>query len=82
MDGDASGREAELACDCGYVAHGADDDELVAAAQAHAWDVHGMKLSAELILAMARANGAAVHRAAAGREADAGVWPSTAQRLP
>jgi predicted small metal-binding protein len=81
MDGEASGRGTELACDCGYMAHGADEDELVAAAQTHAWDAHGMKLSAELILAMAGANGAAVHTATAERKADPGVWPSTARRV-
>ena len=68
MDGEATGRDAELPCDCGYVARGADDDELVAAAQAHAWDVHGMKLSADLILAIACTNGASVHGAASERE--------------
>ena len=81
MDGEASGRGAGLACDCGYVAHGADDDELVAAVQAHAWDGHGMKLSAELILAMVRTNGATAQGAASEREPDPGVWPSTQWRL-
>ena len=47
-----------LECDCGYVAHGEDDDELVAAVQAHAREQHGMKLSAELILTLAVTNGA------------------------
>jgi predicted small metal-binding protein len=58
MDGETSGRAAELACDCGYVAHGADDDELVAAVQTHAWHAHRMKLSADLVLELARTNGA------------------------
>jgi predicted small metal-binding protein len=55
---EARGRGGELRCDCEYVAHGADDDELVAAVQAHARDVHGMKLPAELILTLAATNGA------------------------
>lgn len=56
MEGEGPGRGLE--CDCGYVAHGEDDDELVAAVQAHARDVHGMKLPAELILTLAVTNGA------------------------
>jgi predicted small metal-binding protein len=41
-------------CECGVVLRGADDDELVANAQRHARDVHGMDVSREQILAMAR----------------------------
>ena len=46
----------KLECDCGYVASGADDDELVAAVQAHASEVHGMTLSAELVLGLLSSN--------------------------
>jgi hypothetical protein len=60
MEGEGPGRGLE--CDCGYVAHGEDDDELVAAVQAHARDVHGMKLPAELILTLTVTNGAPFHR--------------------
>jgi predicted small metal-binding protein len=81
MDGDVSSRADELACDCGYVAHGADDDELVAVVQAHAWDVHGIKLSADLILAMAGTNGATAQGAASQRERDPAIWLSTQGRL-
>jgi uncharacterized protein DUF1059 len=42
-----------LECDCGYVARGEDDGELVAAAQAHARKSHGMELPARLILSRA-----------------------------
>jgi predicted small metal-binding protein len=77
MNQDASPRGAELACDCGYVAHGADDDELVAVVQAHAWDIHNMKLSAELILARAHPEGATAPGPASERERDAGAWLST-----
>ena len=42
-----------LECDCGYVARGDDDSELVAAAQAHARKSHGMDLPARLILSRA-----------------------------
>lgn len=42
-----------IKCDCGYVARGRTDEELVSAARAHARDVHGMELTAEQVLAMA-----------------------------
>jgi hypothetical protein len=45
-----------LECDCGYVASGVDDDELVAAVQAHASAVHGMTLSAALVLDLLGSN--------------------------
>ncbi|HEV8627039.1 MAG TPA: DUF1059 domain-containing protein [Acidimicrobiia bacterium] len=48
--------ERRLDCDCGYVASGEDDDELVAAVQAHASEVHGMTLSAELVLDLLDSN--------------------------
>lgn len=41
-------------CDCGYVARGQTDDELVADAQQHAREVHNMELSREQVLAMAQ----------------------------
>ncbi len=43
----------KLECDCGYVALCDDDDEFVAAVQGHASEVHGMKLSAALVLTLA-----------------------------
>lgn len=53
-----------LKCDCGYVAQGDDDGELVATAQAHARRSHGMELPAHLILARARnARGRSASRA-------------------
>ena len=55
MTTNASGRTLE--CECGYVAHGDDDDELVAVVQAHAHDVHGMTLSAELVITLADTDG-------------------------
>ncbi len=42
-----------LDCECGFVAQGAGDDELVAVAQAHARDAHLVDLTAEVILALA-----------------------------
>ncbi len=42
-----------LDCECGFVARGAGDDELVAVAQAHARDAHLVDLTAEVILALA-----------------------------
>ena len=41
-------------CDCGYVARGETDDELVADAQRHAREVHDMELTREQALAMAQ----------------------------
>lgn len=43
-----------IQCPCGYTLHGGDDDEVVAAAQRHAQDVHGQQLSREQALSMAR----------------------------
>jgi predicted small metal-binding protein len=40
-------------CDCGYVACGDTDDELVQVAQKHARDVHDMKLTREQVLSLA-----------------------------
>ena len=40
-------------CDCGRVVRGDTDDELVAAAQDHARDAHGMELTREQILSLA-----------------------------
>jgi hypothetical protein len=62
VEGKTRGRELE--CDCGYVAHGEGDDELVAAVQAHARHAHGMKLSAELVLTLVGSNGGPFHRVA------------------
>ena len=41
-------------CDCGFEAVGATDDDLVAAAQAHGRDAHGVEVAADLLLALAR----------------------------
>jgi predicted small metal-binding protein len=40
-------------CDCGRVVRGDSDDELVAAAQEHAREAHGMELTREQILSLA-----------------------------
>ena len=40
-------------CDCGFVVRGADDDELVANAQSHAREAHGIDLTREQALAIA-----------------------------
>jgi hypothetical protein len=45
----------QLRCDCGFVARGDDDAALVAAARAHALDVHAMDLPAPLVLDAANA---------------------------
>jgi predicted small metal-binding protein len=43
-----------IQCPCGYTLHGADDEEVVAAAQAHARNVHDQTLTREQALSMAR----------------------------
>jgi predicted small metal-binding protein len=43
-----------IQCDCGYVARGETDDELVADAQKHAREVHDMEITTEQVLVMAR----------------------------
>lgn len=43
----------KVSCDCGKTISEKSDDELVAAVQRHAQDVHRMKLSREQVLAMA-----------------------------
>jgi predicted small metal-binding protein len=42
-----------LNCDCGRVVRGDSDDDLVAAAQQHAREAHGMELTREQVLALA-----------------------------
>lgn len=41
-------------CECGVVIRGKDDDDLVAQSQRHARDVHGLDVTREQVLAMAR----------------------------
>lgn len=41
-------------CDCGFVVRGESDDELVVNAQAHAKDVHGMDITREQALSLAK----------------------------
>ncbi len=43
-----------IVCPCGFTLHGSGDDEVVAAAQAHAHEIHEQRLSREQALAMAR----------------------------
>lgn len=42
-----------IKCDCGFVVRGANDDELVRAAQTHATEAHQMDITAEQALSMA-----------------------------
>jgi predicted small metal-binding protein len=44
-----------IRCDCGFEASGDADDDLVGRAQDHARDVHGMDLSADVVLGLAKA---------------------------
>ncbi len=41
-------------CPCGYIVRATDEVEVVAQAQRHAKEAHGMDLTAEQALAMAR----------------------------
>ena len=43
-----------IPCPCGYIVRGKDEAEIVAKAQRHAKEAHGMELTREQILAMAR----------------------------
>jgi predicted small metal-binding protein len=43
-----------IQCDCGYVARGETDDDLVANIQKHAREVHNVSLMREQALAMAK----------------------------
>lgn len=45
-----------LECDCGFVAQGVCEDDLVVAAQVHARVAHRMHLTAQQILAVAQEN--------------------------
>ena len=45
-----------IRCDCGFEAFGDGDDELVSGAQSHALNAHGIELSTEAVLALARRN--------------------------
>ncbi|HVM15780.1 MAG TPA: DUF1059 domain-containing protein [Egibacteraceae bacterium] len=40
-------------CDCGYIARGETDDELVQVAQDHAREVHDIELTAQQVLSLA-----------------------------
>lgn len=42
-----------IRCDCGFEATGDGEAELVSRAQAHARSVHGMDVSAELVMGLA-----------------------------
>lgn len=69
MAANTSGRKLE--CDCGYVAVGDDDDEFVAAVQAHAYQAHSMKLSAELVLGLTEGENTPVLGTASSGEPEA-----------
>ncbi len=45
----------QIPCECGYVALGVDDQELVADAQTHARDVHRIHLTEAMVRAAVRA---------------------------
>jgi predicted small metal-binding protein len=43
-----------IQCPCGYLIRERDDDRLVESAQSHAWSAHGIELTREQALAMAK----------------------------
>ena len=43
-----------VTCPCGYIVRGTDEEELVVKAQRHAKEEHGIELTREQVLAMAR----------------------------
>ena len=45
-----------IRCDCGFEATGDGDEELVSRAQNHALEVHGIQMTAEFVLGLAKAN--------------------------
>ena len=45
--------QKQVSCDCGKVIREQNDDQLIAAVQKHAREVHSMDLSKEQILSMA-----------------------------
>ena len=46
-----------IECDCGYLCRGATEAEAVAAARRHALEAHGVEVTAEQVLAAAKARG-------------------------
>jgi predicted small metal-binding protein len=50
----ADGVHKVIQCPCGFVVEAEGDEALVHRAQEHAWREHGMELTAEQALAMAR----------------------------
>ena len=49
--------EKVIQCPCGYIVRADNEEELVVNAQQHAREVHGMELTREQALAMARPEG-------------------------
>jgi len=52
-----AGNAKIITCPCGFILHGGDDEEVVAAAQSHAREIHAQSLSRDQALAMARPAG-------------------------
>lgn len=46
-------RQKQVSCDCGKIIRAEGDDQLVAAVQRHAREVHDMALTREQVLSMA-----------------------------
>jgi predicted small metal-binding protein len=46
--------DSEIGCECGFVARGGDDNEIVASARAHAHIVHHMDFSAHQLQSLVR----------------------------
>jgi hypothetical protein len=50
LDGDQMATESWLHCDCGYRCQGESLGDRVADGQRHAWEAHGIEVSADQIL--------------------------------
>ena len=71
-----------LRCECSTRIASADDDELVALAAEHAWRVHGMQLTRDLVLANAEPD-STVHRAGTKEaETDEAIHPCMRRPKP
>jgi len=81
MDPEPRSGRRKLACDCGYVAHGDDDDELVSAVQSHARAAHGMRLPPELILTLITADGGGIEPKAGDGQSGESVAAPRAERV-
>ena len=56
----------QLRCECGFVAHGSDEDSLAAEVRRHAWHAHQMALSSTTALELIKHARRTTHKPPAG----------------